>query len=787
VSDGQPRHRAAVCLLALVVLALLPGPLLRGGVLFRRDLSMVWLPQAETFVRVVSAGAWPLWDPWRAFGMPLLGDPRAEIAYPITWLNLLVSPATYMTVFAALHLLLAGAGTYLLARRGMGRLASLAAAALWTSCGPLVSLVSTWHHLAGAAWMPWILWAADRARSPAPGAGRAVVLALVFGAQVVAGSPDYSAATLLLLAVLLAAPSQEGPKAAGLSHVAVGLGLGAGLSAVQWLTTLDLLAGTARAAAGREGAAAWSLSWAQLVEIAVPVWWNGLALEPGWRAVVLGDREPFLLSIYVGGPALAFALVGTRQVHRWRLPLLVILLVALAAALGSNFAVYGALVTALPPLGLFRFPVKALVPASLALCVLAGLGVERTLDSVRRPQGRTGSLLLPLCAAFLLAAAVAVALLAGGPALLRPLLADPVAAGPALEAQAALAGRGAAASALVLGAVALALRRRDPRFLALALACAVAELCVRHARVNDSASVAPWSVKPPALQAMSEADHARVYVHDYSISPGWTDAGHHAGAYDPGPGSAGWSAPAATAAVFAYLNPPTAARYGVAGSYDFDTLGLYPSELDRMVHLVHRVEGSPLHRRLLRLGAVDFASALLPAPWWSDLEPVAVYPGWFQHPIQLLRVPDPMPRVYVAAGVRVAAGEEAERVLADPAFDPRGEVVLVEGPPSPPGTGRARVLARRADAWSVETESDTPAHLVLVEAWDRGWRATVDGVEAPVRRANLLFRAVPVPAGRHVVELRYRPRGAIAGAALSAMTLLGLAAWAVRDRVRSAA
>jgi len=67
---------------------------------------------------------------------------------------------------------------------------------------------------------------------------------------------------------------------------------------------------------------------------------------------------------------------------------------------------------------------------------------------------------------------------------------------------------------------------------------------------------------------------------------------------------------------------------------------------------------------------------------------------------------------------------------------------------------------------------------VLLEAWDPGWRATVDGVATPVRRANLAFRAVPVPPGRHVVEMRYRPPELAIGVALSCAGALvaGLAA-----------
>ena len=57
-------------------------------------------------------------------------------------------------------------------------------------------------------------------------------------------------------------------------------------------------------------------------------------------------------------------------------------------------------------------------------------------------------------------------------------------------------------------------------------------------------------------------------------------------------------------------------------------------------------------------------------------------------------------------------------------------------------------------------------------------RRTLDGRPAAVLRANGKHRAVAVPAGRHVVELRYHPPRLRLGLALTAMAAAGcLAAW----------
>ena len=51
---------------------------------------------------------------------------------------------------------------------------------------------------------------------------------------------------------------------------------------------------------------------------------------------------------------------------------------------------------------------------------------------------------------------------------------------------------------------------------------------------------------------------------------------------------------------------------------------------------------------------------------------------------------------------------------------------------------------------------------MLNDIWQPWWFATLDGAEAPVLRANVLFRAVAVPPGRHTITFTFQPlRGAL--------------------------
>jgi hypothetical protein len=88
------------------------------------------------------------------------------------------------------------------------------------------------------------------------------------------------------------------------------------------------------------------------------------------------------------------------------------------------------------------------------------------------------------------------------------------------------------------------------------------------------------------------------------------------------------------------------------------------------------------------------------------------------------------------------------------------------------------------EAVTVTAGSDRPSLLVLTDTWDEGWEATIDGVEVPVVRVDHSLRGVFLEPGRHRVDLRYRPDWVGQGLLTTGTSLVVLAAFGFRMRLR---
>ncbi|MBN1311435.1 MAG: YfhO family protein [Anaerolineae bacterium] len=136
-----------------------------------------------------------------------------------------------------------------------------------------------------------------------------------------------------------------------------------------------------------------------------------------------------------------------------------------------------------------------------------------------------------------------------------------------------------------------------------------------------------------------------------------------------------------------------------------------------------------------------------------------------------------LPRAYLACDVKVVSGTEA--MWEEMQQSDVGGTTVIDAPNPPQGItcdaqnpGQATITASQPEHVTVDVQAHEDAYLVLSDAWYPGWEATVDGDPVEILRANGLFRAVPVPEGKHQVIFTYHSRMLTIGAIVSGVFLL---------------
>ena len=131
--------------------------------------------------------------------------------------------------------------------------------------------------------------------------------------------------------------------------------------------------------------------------------------------------------------------------------------------------------------------------------------------------------------------------------------------------------------------------------------------------------------------------------------------------------------------------------------------------------------------------------------------------------VWVYRLRNSSPRLKFSRRVQVADADAittSGQLLASPSLDR----VLIDDDTLPSGVypaeasaGRAHIVSWRPDRVEIETDSDLGGMLALHDIYYPGWIAEIDGARAPILRADVLFRGLEVPAGRHGIVFRFAP------------------------------
>jgi hypothetical protein len=731
-----------------------PATLTRMGNTELFDPVLTFQPDLITIRRALENGELGLWSPDQAGGRPLWASQQTAVLFPLTWLAFIRSFWRAFAWIAALKLLVAALGAYMLGRwTGLRRGPAVLTGTAYAFCTYMNNELQ--FPLSGVmAMTPWAMLMAGRVGRH----GRALDalgLVLAVGLTLLTGSPELIAIALggvvfyALYELFTSVSAPEGEqqpsrwrRLALLSGGAIG---GLALSGAALGPFIEFL-GLANTIS-RGGAGAYPNS------IAYSFFFPELWGRPDKAMGQFGPINYTERTAYLGALPLLLA-VGGVFARRLRGPHLFWTLFTAAAVLIAMHTFVHSFIAGLPGPDHVNM-LRTLLLVALGGALLAGLGLQAWLDADAGQRRR-------MMAAMVVAGLLPVAFL------LRDT--NPFSHFFGALGQLPSLGREAVTEKsfikqivawrwLVFGGAGLgllALSRRMPRRLALALIVALVagDLLTMDAGYNPQIPLAEASPPtPPALgYVQSHIGHQRVSGTLTSTSVD--------------------------------LQANLAERYALrdVGSYDFpktsrwaDLWGAYGQSTGDQNDWNPEL---PKSHAVLDAFAVSYV--LPPAgtrgPAW--LKPVYEQTQAAQ---LVLENPTALPRAWVAYDWRTASGQaSATTVTAASSTDQLHSQPVLEGVgqsphwASPPRPGAASFLADRDEYVSLRADVQRSGYLVLDDSYYPGWQATVDGHPTKIVAANENFRAVAVTPGVHTIDFRYRAASFRIGAIVSILTAVGL-------------
>jgi hypothetical protein len=747
--------------LALVVLLFFNRMLSCHDVFIERDLSAFFIPPKLLWVRLMRSGIFPWWNPNQYSGIPLLAALQPGVLYPPHLLYLFLPFPVVWNWLIILHFLLAGISVFLLLRYlKSSETGAFVGAVIFMLSGYLISVHNLLPHLFAVAWFPLIL--LYFLKHFETGQMRyAVLSALFLLMQFLSGAPEILMLTLLALFIMLLFLPAFIESRVGLLGRLRSFGVIAFLllllSGVQLLPFYELKAQSIRQhGLTYQEASVWSMAWRDFIQFFIPDLFGNLQNDQkywhnqSWLKTIYLGIVPFFLS--------AFFFV-TRDRRRW--PLALLLAISLLFALGGNTPLY-TLICKIPPFNSVRYPVKFLFLFFFVISVTSGLGIDRLRSGVENKDRRTEIVILVAfyTGFFFVLIWSYLTLLRGHAEMtfdrlgLKPDLYN------VIDINIHDIRRFCFFSFVfcVLLLVYLRVARRKLLMHSIVLLLTL-DLFLANYGFYTHVSWREYTEGHPFAQAIEE----RGALDRYFITPKTHKA------LDRFP----WDR-----MILAPAYAPVLGLYAFEGA---EVLRL--THYDMFMYMVKSGASLEEARRLIDVAGIRYiiTTAELEQREFTRLAETRVrdqtvylyeynlYPGRFRFFARVHAVPD-----------------EASMVakMIDRTVDLRSELILLSKSPvstQPGSEGNVRLVSYTPNRVVLESEASGDGLVYVSDAYYPGWKAYVDGEKTDILRANLAFRAIRVPSGRHTVSLVYVPFSFYLGLGL---TGIGLALSLVLARKR---
>ncbi len=743
-------------------------PMLSSKLIFcERDLAPFFIPPKFLWVSQVKSLVFPFWNPYNYSGIPLLATLQPGVLYPPHVFYLFLPFNVVWNWLIILHFVFAAFSTYAFLRyMKVTPLSSAVGGMVFMLSGYLLSVHNLLPHLFGVSWFPLILlyflkyFETGEYRN-------SVLCALFLVFQYLAGAPEIVILTGVVLFASLFFVPWFTVRPTKLTGRAFGLVLIAGLfillSGVQWTSFYELHKQSIRSSGlPYLQAITWSLAWKDFAQFFLPdVFGYAQNLQKYWL------NQSWLKTVYLGlGPVL-LALVYFVKGDKRKYFFLGLIVFSLILGLGGNTPVYK-LLHKMPPFSSVRYPVKFLFLLFFAVSTVAAMGLDAVIAGLKENDRTIRRLTIAFFyLGFLFALSWAflnfyhdqvVDFLARRN--VRPPLYNEI------WFNLHNAKRFLAFSFLFCTGLLLYVRLRAKRIaLGFVLVVLTADLFLASYGFYGTTSW-KWFEKPDGftreLLHNTETERFMVSVKTEnelnSILIGKN-----------------------------YLVAPYSALYGLysIGGAEVMRIGHH----EKYLGLFNCVQNIVQARSLLDVGGIKYAILSYPL---TDKDFILVKKDTLNDKYVYLYEYRGYPGRFLFFPKAQFMDDEKDVMLRmiNPESDFKTELIISGLQPVPRQSGNRasrgfiRLVSYRPNEVILTSESDGDGFFYVSDTYYPGWRAYVDGQETKIYRANLAFRAIEVPAGKHTIVFRYVPVSFYIGCGLTFVGIL-LCVWLWRKDKKS--
>lgn len=708
-------------LLAILIFASFPQVVLGLQTFVARDYGFFAYPIASFQKDCFWHGAIPFWDPYNNCGIPFLAQWNTMPLYPPSLIYLLFPLTWSLSFFCLLHLWFGGFGMYFLARKWTGNnFAGAFAGTAFCFSGMTLNLIMWPSHMATWSWMPWVVLAVESAWREG---GRKIFIAAICGAfQMLAGGPEIIFFTWLVLFVLWVQQfaKNEFPRKTFWRFPLI-VALVTVMCAAQLLPFLDLVAHSQRQAGYAD--LRWSMPGRGWANFLLPMAFGRTQTE----GIFFQNNQYWTSSYYLGIGTLWLALLAIWKSRERRVLLLAIIaVVAVVFALGGNTPIFPALRKIFPQFGFITYPVKYLLLVTFIAPLLAAFSLMQIQQqNIQKQIAIVGILLFVLLGTVLFWVCRS------------PLSSNDV--------HAVLSnGLSRVAFLILTGTVLFVLARKlESKFSKVApiILIFVAWLDVLTHEPTQNPTVSPnvyqldLAREKLAMNPQPELGSSRAMV-----SPKAFMEFLHIALRDP-------------------KNNFLAKRLGYCANCNL--LDSVP-KVDGFFSLTPRVNNDLIS---LIYGATNDFPHLDDFLGVSQMTAPDQMYNWQPRKTFLPLVTAGQKPVFLDDGNTLSALSENDFDASKVVFLPAKATQLV----TVTNQTDARVLNWKFGIQNVEIEAEAtvPSLIVVSQTFYHNWRATVDGQNVPLLRANYGFQAIQIPLGKHRILLSYKDRMFEAGAVFS--------------------